>query len=320
MVTITNLFWNSREARVRAGWRIVVFFIGSFVLGEALFGLRGTLLTKLFPVVAYRGAVEAGLYLLLIGVLVWLVASRLDRRRIIDYGFHLSRVWWSDLAFGLALGTLLLFGIFVLELAMGWVKVTGTLATAAGQPFGATILAGFIAVVCVATQEEITWRGYPIKNLAEGFNLKTIGPWRATVVAVLISSSLFGLAHSDNPNATTLSTINIVVFAILFGAGYVLTGELALPIGLHFAWDFIQGFVFGVTGGAPQWASFLVVAQNDPAAKMWTGLPYGAEGGLLATGAFVLGLLLIAAWVRLRRGSIRLHPSLAQPPRQPSSV
>jgi hypothetical protein len=40
------------------------------------------------------------------------------------------------------------------------------------------------------------------------------------------------------------------------------------------------------------------------------------EGGLLGTGALVVGLLLIAAWVRLRRGSVRLDPSLVEPPIQ----
>jgi CAAX protease family protein len=302
MGSITNLFWNSEQGRLRAGWRVLAFFIGSFAFAEVLVGLRGTLLTRLFPVVAYRGAVEAGVYLLLVGILVWLAGSRLDRRRIADFGFHLNRAWWLDLGFGLALGTLLLLGIFILELAMGWINVTGTLATAPGQPFGPMILAGFIAVVFVAVQEEIVWRAYPVKNLAEGFNWKVIGPGWGTGMAILVAALLFGLAHSDNPNATPLSTINITVFAVLFAFGYVLTGELALPIGLHFAWDFVQGFVFGVTGDASKWASFLVLAEDDPAAKLWTGLPYGAEGGLLATGAFVLGFLLTAAWVRWRRG------------------
>jgi hypothetical protein len=75
----------------------------------------------------------------------------------------------------------------------------------------------------------------------------------------------------------------------------VLTGELALPIGLHFAWDFVQGFVFGVTGGTSKLGSFLILAEDDPAAKLWTGFPYGVEGGPLATVAFILGFLLIAA-------------------------
>jgi uncharacterized protein len=315
MVTITSLFWNSDEARLRAGWRIVMFLLGAFVLGEALSRLGRPVLTRLLPLV-YSNAVEAAIYLVLVVVLLWLVGSRLDRRPIVDYGLHLSSAWWLDLGFGLALGALLLLGVFVLELAMGWIKVTGTLASPPGQPFGAAMLANFIVVVFVAVQEEITFRGYPIKNLAEGFNWKVIGPRWATVIAVLIPSLLFGLGHFDNPNATTLSTVNIMIFAALFGAGYVLTGELALPIGLHFAWDFVQGFVFGVTGGTSTLGSFLVLAEDDPAAKLWTGFPYGVEGGPLATVAFILGFLLIAAWVRLLRGSVRLYPSLAQPPRQ----
>jgi uncharacterized protein len=320
MRSITRLFWNGEEARLRAGWRVVAFFIGSFAFAEVLLGLRGSLLTRLFPVVAYREAVEAGVYLLLVGILLWLVGTRLDRRRIADYGFHLNRGWWLDLGFGLTLGTLLLVGIFLLELAMGWVKVTGTLATTPGQPFSALIVAGFIAVVFVAVQEEIVWRAYPVKNLAEGFNSKVVGPGWATGSAILVASVLFGLGHSDNPNATPLSTVNIMVFAVLFAAAYVLTGELALSIGLHFAWDFVQGFVFGVSGDASEWASFLVLAESDPAAKVWTGLPYGAEGGLLATGAFILGFLVIAAWVRVRRGTVRLHESMGQPPPKASGA
>jgi membrane protease YdiL (CAAX protease family) len=318
MVTITNLFWNTWEGRLRAGWRVVVFLFATFVVGVALLRLRA-LLATLLPVI-YGSAVEAVVYLLLIGAILLLASRVLDHRRLIDYGFHLSRAWWTDLGFGLALGTLLLLGILVLELAMGWIKVTGILATAPGQPFAATILVGLLAVLCVAVGEEVTWRGYPIKNLAEGLNWRVIGPRWATVIAVLIPALLFGLAHATNPNATTLSTINIMIFAVLFATGYVLTGELALPIGLHFAWDFVQGFVFGVTGGTSQLGSFLVLAEDDPAGKLWTGLPYGAEGGPLATGAFILGFFLTAAWVRFRRGSVRLHPSLAQPPRQPRPV
>jgi uncharacterized protein len=319
MVTITNPFWNAEEARLRAGWRVVVFLIASVVVGEALLRLR-SLLTSLLPVI-YGSAVEAVVYLLLIGAILLLAGRLLDHRPIIiDYGFHLSRGWWIDLGFGLALGTLLLLGILVLELAMGWIKVTGAFATAPGQPFGATILVGFIAVLSVAVGEEVTWRGYPIKNLAEGFNWRVIGPRWATVIAVLIPALLFGLAHATNPNATTLSTINIMIFAVLFAAGYVLTGELALPIGLHFAWDFIQGFVFGVTGAVSQFGSVLVLAEDDPAGKLWTGLPYGAEGGPLGTGAFILGFLLTVAWVRFRRGSVRLDAALTQPPLQPRAV
>jgi membrane protease YdiL (CAAX protease family) len=310
-MSMTSLFWNHKEARLRAAWRVLLFFVASAAASEALSGPGGRLLRRLLPVV-YANVVEAVLLVLLLGVLLWLAAYLLDRRPIVDYGFRLSRAWWLDLGFGLALGALLLAGVYALQLAMGWVKVKGNLASPPGQPFAAAILADFVVIVCVAVYEETAFRGYPIKNLAEGLNWRVIGPRWATVIAVLIPSVLFGLGHFTNENATKVSTANIMVFALLFGAGYVLTGQLALPIGLHFAWDFVQGFVFGVTGDAPNLGSFLVLAEGDPAARLWMGWPYGVEGGLLGTGAFVLGFLLIATWVRLRRGSVGLYPSLAQ--------
>ena len=117
------------------------------------------------------------------------------------------------------------------------------------------------------------------------------------VIAVVIPAVFFGLAHATNENATWLSVFNIVIFGLLFGTGYVLTGELALPIGLHFGWDFVQGFVFGVVASGKQYGSVLVLT-DDSSATLWTGRPYGAEGGLMGTAAFIAGFLATFAWAR----------------------
>jgi membrane protease YdiL (CAAX protease family) len=249
-----------------------------------------------------------------------MAARWLDHRPIVDYGFHLSRAWWLDVGFGLVLGVFLMAGVYALALAIGWVKVTGTRVSPPGQPFIAAILADVVLVVGIACWEEIVFRGYVIKNLAEGLYSTTIGARWATVIAILIPSVLFGLAHVTNANATVLSTVNTVIFGVVFGAAYALTGELALPIGLHIAWDFVQGFGLGRSGDVPGLGAFLVVEEGDSAARLWTGWPFTVEGGLLGTAALVAGLLLIAAWVRLRRGSVRLDPSLVQPPIQTSAT
>jgi membrane protease YdiL (CAAX protease family) len=266
--------------------------------------------------VVYANVVEVAVLVLLIGVFLWMAARWLDHRPIVDYGFHLSRAWWLDLGFGLALGAVLLAGIYALALATGWLKVTDTLVSPPGQPFIAAILADAVVVVGIAGWEEMAFRGYLIKNLAEGLYSKIIGARWATVMAILLPSVLFGWLHVSNADATMLSTVNTMIFGVLFGAAYALTGELALPIGLHFAWDFVQAFGLGRSGDAAGLGAFLVVAEGDPAARLWTGWPFTVEGGLLATGAFVVGLLLIAARVRLRRGSVRLDPLLVQPPIQ----
>jgi hypothetical protein len=105
------------------------------------------------------------------------------------------------------------------------------------------------------------------------------------------------MSHATNENATWLSTFNLVIFGLLFGTGYVLTGGLALPIGLHFGWDFVQGFVFGVVAEGEEYGSVLVLA-DDSSATLWTGKSYGAEGGLLGTPAFIAGFLATFAWAR----------------------
>jgi len=288
---IANLFWNAPERRLRAGWRLIVFLVMLLVVAVIEGRVRASLAGRLPDL--YEGLVRALVFALLIAVVLYLASRVLDHRRMSDYGFHFSRKWWTDLGFGMVLGALLLFGVLAVELSVGWVKVTGSLTASPGQPFVATILVGVVAVAAVAFGEEASYRGYPITNLAEGLARARWG----MVIAVVIPAVFFGLAHATNENATWLSMFNIVIFGLLFGTGYVLTGELALSIGLHFGWDFVQGFIFGIVAEGKQYGSMLVLA-DDSSATLWTGQPYGAEGGLMGTAAFIAGFLATFAWAR----------------------
>jgi uncharacterized protein len=288
---VANLFWNARERRLRAGWRVLTFLVLTLVLGAVDGRVRAGLAGRLPDL--YEDLVRALVFALLIAAALYLASRVLDHRRMSDYGFHFSRRWWIDLGFGLVLGALLMFGVLAVELAVGWVNVIGSFAPAPGQPFVATILVGVVVVAAVSFGEEAAYRGYPIKNLAEGVARARWG----IVIAVVIPAVFFGLAHASNENATWLTVFNIVIFGLLFGAGYVLTGELALPIGLHFGWNFVQGFVFGVVATGREYGSVLVLA-DDSSATLWTGQPYGAEGGLIGTAAFIAGFLATFAWAR----------------------
>jgi membrane protease YdiL (CAAX protease family) len=250
---------------------------------------------------------------------VWLAGRFLDRRRFADFGFHLSGGWWLDLFFGMALGALLMTGVFLIQLSLGWVVVTGTLESRLpGTPFWLAILVPVAVFLCVGFYEELISRGYQLRNAAEGLNFPNIGPRGAVLLAWVLSSAFFGYLHAANPSATLLSTINVAVAGLMLGCGYLLTGELAIPIGLHITWNFFQGAVFGfpVSGLRIGGATVLSLDQGGPA--LWTGSSFGPEGGLLGPAAMIAGILLTVFWVRLRRGEITVHATIARGPKEPS--
>lgn len=250
---------------------------------------------------------------------MWLAALLLDRRPFREFGFRLSGGWFLDFLFGMGLGAALMTGIFVTELESGWVSVGDMFqAVQPGEPFFPSLVAPVILFVCVGIYEESLFRGYRIKNIAEGINFPAIGSRSAVLLSLAITSVYFGLRHAANPNADLLSTFNVFLAGILLGAGYVLTGELAIPIGLHIAWNFFQGNVydFPVSGLNPIGATFLVTSRHGP--ELWTGGSFGPEGGLLLPFAAISGIVLIALWVRLRRGSDAIHDSIAEPPERVS--
>ncbi|WP_101295731.1 CPBP family intramembrane glutamic endopeptidase [Halegenticoccus soli] len=317
-----SLVWNRDERRLRALWRIlaaIVLLAASFVgfgllvapsLGAvrvALVGFLGTAVADVAIVTVAQAAVGT-----LFVLVVLLAGLLLDRRRLSDFGFRFDRDWWVDFGFGLALGAALMTLVFAAELALGWVRVTGTLRAASGA-----FLPGFVSALAlflfVGVYEELFARGYLLTNVAEGLDgFGPIGRRGAVAVALLLSSAVFGVLHANNPNATALSTFNISLAGVFLALGYVLTGELSIPIGLHITWNFFQGAVYGfpVSGLAP-FATVVAVEQRGP--DLVTGGEFGPEAGFIGAAAIALGSLAIVGWVRWRYGAVRIDPEVTVP-------
>jgi uncharacterized protein len=107
---------------------MVIVFVVAAVDGRVRAGLADRLSDL------YEDLVRALVFALLIAAALYLASRVLDHRRMSDYGFHFSRKWWTDLGFGLVLGARLLFGVLAVELAVGWVNVTGSLPRPLASP------------------------------------------------------------------------------------------------------------------------------------------------------------------------------------------
>ncbi len=303
---VLSVFWNNQEDRLRALWRLAIqmflFFMVSLVSGVIPF-----LLGKDSP----WALLQSVLYLVFGVALIWLVGWFLDRRRIRDYGYHLTRGWWMDFGFGLLLGVVLMTGVFACEQLAGWIDVSTPLLHEGARPVVKVLLVSGALYFTVALMEEFLSRGYQLRNLAEGMTGRWIGPRTAIVAAWLISSCFFGLLHALNPNASAVSTVNIMLAGLLLGLPYILTGELGISIGLHLTWNFFQGTVYGFpVSGYRATRGLLTVEQSGP--KLWTGGKFGPEGGLIGIAAIIVGCVLVIAWVKLRHRRVAIDVAVSR--------
>ena len=310
MNRIAAIFWNRNEVRLRAGIRAVLqltLFFGLMKGLSALFGVPSVITSE----TSLRAIVLVGVVRLLRVVISVYAACRfLDRRRFSGLGLKVSKRWWQDLGFGAGVGIVMMAGIFVVELAFGWVTVTGALCTASpDNSFIPSSLVFVFLFACVGFSEELLARGYLLTNLAEGFNLKDVGPKRAALIGLIVSSLVFGALHLGSPDVSAISIVIIMMIGLLAGLSYLWTGRLAIAIGIHATWNLFQGHVFGLpvsgTTFASDTASFVSVEQDGP--ELWTGGAFGPEAGLIGICAVLVGTLLVLGWVRLRYGSVQIR-------------
>lgn len=198
-------------------------------------------------------------------------------------------------AFGLAFGALLFSAIVAVATVLGVYKVIGW-----GDVW--TVIPILIGSAIVpAFTEEVFFRGILFRWI-EDFG----GTW----AALIISSALFGAAHLLNPGATWFSTFAITLDGLLLGGAYMLTRSLWMPIGLHAAWNFTQGGIFGVPISGHASTGLIRAELQGPEALSGSG--FGLESSVIAiviaTAASVWlikravhrGLLLKPWWVRGR--------------------
>ena len=153
----------------------------------------------------------------------------------------------------------------MMTVLMGIMVVTGLYdITLAG---GAPLWTGLGQALQAAVTEELWMRALLLRLLWRAF-----GPLPAFAVAALV----FGALHLTNPGATALAGATVTAAGLMFCAFYALTGRLWVPIGLHLAWNFAQGYVFGATVSGTGYGGSIAVSTARLGAPAWlTGGAFG---------------------------------------------
>lgn len=179
--------------------------------------------------------------------------------------------------FTMVIGILWTAGYYHVTGSNGWIVLI--------ESIGLAVLSGFI--------EELIARGIIFRIIEE-----SLGTWNA----LALSAIMFGSMHLGNPHATVESATAIALEAgLLLGGCYILTRRLWLAVGLHLAWNFTQGGIFGVAVSGTTPYGILRSTLSGP--EILSGGPFGAEASVFAVIVCVSGFFFIIINAK-KRGQI----------------
>lgn len=267
-----NPFLNS-EQQLRNGWWILMFFIA--------------LAAFLVPVllIAQKSNMEVSMDIqTVIIVLASMICQRLRGKPLAELLGRFGLQWFKELGAGGLIGSLLML---IPALILGLPGLVHW----QWNPEGVSVLMPSLLLFAgVAIAEELLFRGFIFQRLISG-----MGQWTAQ----LVIAAFFLLTHLNNPGMTggikVMASINIFLASILFGLAFIQTKSLAMPLGLHFMANFVQGGILGFgVSGAEQSGLLISVFGNFPA---WlTGGQFGLEASL--PGLIVVAITLLLLYKR----------------------
>ena len=158
----------------------------------------------------------------------------------------------------------------------------------------ALVILFFFRFLATSCMEELGFRGFTLQQLTD-----RLGVWPA----VIITAVFFGLSHLSYGWSLQTIALGVIPGGLLWGMSAIATRNLAVPIGLHAAWNFA-----GWTSGTRKETGLLsVVVEDDAIARVQ------AVGTVSYWGVF-MGLTLAFWWYHQRRSS---HVPSASGPANP---
>lgn len=145
------------------------------------------------------------------------------------------------------------------------------------------------------TAEEVVSRAWLLPQLASRTNLK---------LAVIVSSLFFTLLHMGNSGLTPLSLVNLFLFGVAMSLYLLKTDTVWGVAGIHGAWNFAQGNLFGIlVSGQPSGTSLMTFLPQGN--QEWlSGGSFGIEGSIMTS--LVLLLLIVYLGYKLNKENERM--------------
>jgi CAAX protease family protein len=286
-----NIFINS-AGRLRSGWRVVIFiavFVALLFLLSTLVRIGYAVGLQLAPNRSPGRFTEDLIFRLMLFVSALLAGYICNRwlEGLPWRAFGLTRHagWWRDFLVGSLIGFLSLALAAAIAAAAGGLRFAASPRTLLLQVVQ-TLSMTAVLFIFAALAEEALFRGYPLQTLTRA---------RLAWLAVLLTSVPFATVHLQNPNVVKGFTfINTALAGVWLAVAYLRTRSLWLPLGVHWAWNWALGSVFGLpVSGITNLAPNPLFRGTDFGPAWLTGGSYGIEGGVACTIALIISTVFI---------------------------
>jgi uncharacterized protein len=220
---------------IRSCWRLCIWAIAAGTAGFVFGGLAG-LIVRHPPAETQPLGVIFGDGIPFVGVLTaTLLMGRIEHRTLADYASPLREAFgsqfWQGVLWGLAALSLLLG---VIHLCHGF--DVGSVALSGSRLADYAVLWA-IAFLVVGLFEESVMRAYALFTLADGIRF-----WPAAGLL----SGIFGAMHLGNGGESWVGALAAALIGLFFCFTVRRTGSLWFAVGLHFAWDYAESFIYSV--------------------------------------------------------------------------
>lgn len=218
-----------------------------------------------------------------ISLLIFFRVKVIEKRSLSSIGFNKNN-WLKKYSLGFLIGLVMMSIIVLILLLFGYITVEKNPIQLVGISAISSILVILFGWIIQGATEEILTRGWLLNVLSSKYNIG---------FGLLISSTLFGLMHLTNPNVNYIAVINIIFVGLFYGLYVIKTNDLWSVCGMHSAWNFAQGNIFGFEVSGLDISVGTLIDLNLVENDFITGGVFGPEASIVATFVLLLSIIIL---------------------------
>lgn len=299
-----NLFDKAKESKYLPNFILALLLAWLFMsIGMRLGVFVGPIIYKPISVLISNSNLNANLIqsivlnislTLSVILLIFLWVRFVEKRKFSSIGFD-SNNFILKYILGFVIGILMMSATVALLYFFGLITIENNASSIIGNFVLSSILLAIPAWMIQSAMEEI---------LVRGWLMNVLGAKYTPIIGLVVSAVFFGLIHLENAGISFIAILNIILVGLFLGLCVIKTNNLWVVCGIHAAWNFSQGNIYGFEVSGSKSVAGSIFNFKLRGSELLSGGTFGPEAGLCATIVLLICTIIIALILKNKNTSI----------------